>query len=105
MAASMGRAAFCTGMPSRSRASGSTVRAGSYSASMTTGERPGEVMRMSGRLPDCPAMTRLLSKSTLALPSMGRNRFPRTLLALPSAWWGMAFPDAGLLCMGEKGSA
>ena len=38
-----------TSRPRRSLASGSTVCAGMYSASITTGERPGEVTMMSGR--------------------------------------------------------
>ena len=48
MAASMKRPSATVSSPSRSFASGSALAAGMYSASITTGEQPGAVIRMSG---------------------------------------------------------
>ena len=64
MAASMVRPLAATSSPRRSLASGSTVCAGMYSASITTGERPGAVTRMSGRSPGWPEMAWVFSDRT-----------------------------------------
>ena len=89
MAASMGRGWTVTGRPRRSFASTSTVAAGRYSASMTTGARPVSVMSRSGCKPGLPSMTRICSESTWLPGSMDRNRPPKALLALGSVWRGM----------------
>ena len=49
-------------MEERDLASGLTVRAGMYSASTTTGERPGAVTTMSGRSPGWPEMACVFSE-------------------------------------------
>ena len=70
MAASMMRPLEATSSPRRDVASGSTVRAGMYSASTTTGERPGAVTMMSGRNPGWPEMAWVFSERTVLRGSM-----------------------------------
>ena len=60
-----------------------------YSASMTTGARPGTVMMMSGRRPGWPEMAWVFSERTWPRGIMSWSRLPRALLALGSVWRGM----------------
>ena len=64
MAASMMLPLVATSSPRRDLASGSTVRAGMYSASTTTGERPGAATMMSGRSPGWLDMACVFSERT-----------------------------------------
>ena len=89
MAASMTRPLAATSSPRRTFASVSTSSAGMYSASTTTGERPGALIRMSGRRPGCLEMAWVFSERTLLRGSMAWSRMPRALLAFGSVWRGM----------------
>ena len=60
-----------------------------YSASITTGERPGAVTRMSGRSPGWPEMAWVFSDRTRLRGSMPCSRLPMALLALGSVWRGI----------------
>ena len=74
-------------------ASSSTVRAGTYSASITTGERPSAVTMMSGRRPGLPAMARVFSDHTCLPGIIPLSKSPRALFAFGSVWRGILFRD------------
>ena len=82
----MMRPLVATSSPRRDLASGSTVRAGMYSASTTTGERPGAVTMMSGRSPKWLDIACVFSERTSLRGSMSCSRLPRALLAFGSVW-------------------
>ena len=96
MTDSRGRVWFLRRDFNRSWASFSTLLAGEYSTSMTTGERPLLVIEMFGCLPGFLARTFVLSVSILEkLGNISARRLPNSMLRACSDWldilnsWGL----------------